>query len=80
MDKHTKIAGAAILFSAMIIIAAPLNALMGAVAGWTVGLFWGDTIISVLRSLGIPEKFTMWQIGATLGFLGSFLRTKIENH
>jgi hypothetical protein len=79
MDAYQKLAaafGAGVLFSGAILVAAPFNALMGAVAGWTVEIFWGDTILRTLRSVGLPAGTTMWQLGATLGFVGSFLRTR----
>lgn len=54
------------------------SSLMGAFTGWVVGLFFGKTILGILATLGI-EGFKMWQIGATLGFIGSFFRTLTFN-
>lgn len=51
------------------------NTLVGAIAGWIVGLFFGDTILGILAQLGV-KGVTMWQFGAFLGFIGGFLKTK----
>lgn len=73
METVAKAVGAMVVFAALIVIAAPLGALLGAFAGWTVSLFFGDTILKVIGLHGV----TMWQLGATGGFLGSFLRTTV---
>lgn len=76
LETVTKIVGAGVLFVAALIVVAPLNALAGAIAGWTVELFWGDAILRTLRAVGLPDRVSMWHLGATLGFVGSFLRTR----
>jgi hypothetical protein len=73
-EKVTAAVGASILFSAFILAAAPISAGCGALAGMTVGWFFGNTIIYVLGQLGL-HNVALWQLGATLGFLSSFLRT-----
>jgi len=78
MDDLFKTIGAGLAFSAGIIVLAPLVVLFGAFAGWTVELFWGDAILRTLRAVGLPPDITMWNLGAALGFVGAFLRTKIE--
>ena len=45
--------------------------LMGVVFGWVIGLFFGATILGIWADLGI-SGYAMWQIGAFLGFVGSF--------
>lgn len=45
--------------------------LLGMVFGWIIGLFFGATILGILADLGI-SGYAMWQIGAFLGFVGSF--------
>ena len=57
----------------MFFITVVVSTLIGAISGWTVGLFFGDTILAVLATIGI-SGFTMWQIGAFLGFVASFFR------
>lgn len=51
------------------------STLMGAVAGWVVGLFFSDTILGTLQRFGINTLgLSMWQLGATLAFVGSFFK------
>jgi hypothetical protein len=47
--------------------------LVGAFAGWVVGLFFSETILGFLAAFGITG-FKMWQIGASLAFIGSFFK------
>lgn len=54
-----------------------LGTLLGAVAGWAVGLFFGGTILGILSQLGITG-ISMWQFGAFMGFVGGFLKTKVS--
>lgn len=51
-----------------------LNTLLGAISGWVVGLVFGETILAIFAKIGITG-FTMFQIGAFLGFVGSFFKT-----
>lgn len=53
-----------------------LGTLVGALAGWTVGLVFGDTILGILGQVGI-HNVTMFQFGAFMGFVGGFLKTKV---
>ena len=54
-----------------------LNVFIGAVSGWIVGLFFGNTILGILDQIGI-NGFSMWQIGAFLGFISGFFRKMIS--
>ena len=54
-----------------------LNVFIGAVSGWIVGLFFGNTILGILEQIGI-NGFSMWQIGAFLGFISGFFRKMIS--
>ena len=63
--------GAVIAVLGLMII---LSTLMGAVCGLIVGLFFGDTILGIAGQIGI-HHVTMWQLGAFLGFVGSFFRS-----
>lgn len=58
---------------ALIFFAPVLGVLLGAFSGWVVGLFFGNTILGVAASLGL-QGFSMWQLGASLGFVGGFFR------
>lgn len=53
--------------------------LMGVVFGWVIGLFFGATILGILADLGI-SGYAMWQIGAFLGFVGSFFGSTTNIH
>lgn len=56
-----------------------LGTLIGAFMGWVVGLFFGETILAFLAAVGVTTSgLSMWQVGAAMGFLGSFLRTTIS--
>ncbi len=77
MNDFARIIGATLFISATLLVLAPLNALLGAFAGWSVSLFFGDSILNTLRSVGLPTDVSMWQLGAAMGFVGSFLRTSV---
>ena len=53
--------------------------LIGIIFGWVVGLVLGGTILGILAQIGITG-FSMWQIGAFLGFIGSFLGSSNNFH
>lgn len=59
------------------IILPVISTLFGAVIGWFVGLFFGKAILGILACVGI-NGFSMWQIGAALGFIGGFFTRKIN--
>lgn len=69
-------------FGVIVIIAfiAPiLGTLVGGFMGWVVGMFFADEIIGFLARLGADTVgLTMWQVGAAMGFFGSFLRTTVS--
>lgn len=45
--------------------------LMGMIFGLIIGWFFGGIILGILAEIGITG-YAMWQIGAFLGFVGSF--------
>lgn len=59
---------------------APLaGVLIGSFTGWVVGLFFTETILSFLARFGVETAgLAVWQVGAAMGFLGSFLRTTVS--
>lgn len=66
------------LLCALVWIILPvISTLFGAVIGWFVGLFFGKAILGILACVGI-KGFSMWQIGAALGFIGGFFTRKIN--
>lgn len=59
----------ALLVFAAVIISTVFGAFSGLVVGW----FFEDTIKAVFLRFGVDMSgVAMWQIGATLGFIGSF--------
>lgn len=74
-EKLAEVFGSGIMFAAGLIVLAPIGTAFGALAGWTTGMIFGQTILGVLGKLGLHDV-AMWQIGATAGFLGVYLRTK----
>ena len=79
MEKFITVIGAALVFSGTMAALLPITTLFGAIAGWIVGLFFGDTILYALSEMGL-RNITMWQLGATLGFVSTFLRTRVESN
>jgi hypothetical protein len=66
----------AILVVFSIIFLVILGTLFGAIAGWIVGLFFTDTVLTTLGRFGVDTfGMTMWQLGATLGFIGGFFKS-----
>ena len=54
-----------------------LMTIAGALFGWIIGWFIGSTVLEILAQLGITG-FSMWQIGAFLGFVGSFFGSTLN--
>lgn len=76
MDKLLIVIGTIFSIPLLFIIAALLNTLAGAFVGWVVGWFFTETILGIFAALGL-KGFAMWQIGAFLGFFGSFFKTHV---
>ena len=66
----------------LIIVIVILGTLFGGIAGWIVGLFFTDTIMGTLNRIGVDTMgMTMWQLGATLGFISGFFKsTKVQKN
>ena len=66
---------AAIGLVLIVTVLAILGTFFGGVAGWIVGLFFTDTIMNTLNRIGVDTLgMTMWQLGATLGFISGFFK------
>lgn len=76
LETFGKVIGGAVLAVGGIFLLVILGTLFGALAGWIVGLVFGDTILLIAAKLGI-DGIAMWQFGAFLGFVGGFLKTKV---
>lgn len=69
-------AGLAIGFVLIVIVLVIFGTFFGGVAGWIVGLFFTDTIMQTLNRIGVDTMgLTMWQLGATLGFVSGFFKS-----
>lgn len=66
--------GAIVSVAGLIFLLPLIGVLVGAFSGWVVGLFFADTIMTVFAGFGFSASISMWQLGATLGFVGSFFR------
>jgi hypothetical protein len=70
-----KIFTASILVFFITFIHPIVTTFFGALGAWTIGIFFEDTIRETLGALGLNVPVTMWQMGATLGFLGGFFKS-----
>lgn len=77
MDKFLVVVGAAVVVPLLLIVACVLGTLFGAIGGWIVGWFFGETILGVLAGFGVTG-ISMWQYGAFLGFTGAYFRTHVS--
>jgi hypothetical protein len=77
MDKITKSFGVMALAIGGTFFFIIMSTFLGGLAGWTVGLIFGETILGIFAQIGIKGA-TMFQIGCFLGFVGGFLKTKVS--
>ena len=76
MDAMAKAFSVVILGLGGIFFFVIFGTLLGGIAGWIVGIFFGDTILGIAQQIGI-KNITMFQLGCFLGFIGGFLKTKV---
>lgn len=77
MGTFFKIIGG-LLVAAFIFFLAPLIGIsVGAFTGWVCGLFFDDTLRDLATRLGVD--WAPWQLGAALGFVGSFFKSSQTN-
>lgn len=68
------IVGMAVL-TALAFFAGPLvGILLGAFAGWVVGLFFPGTLSLIGAAITASTVVPAWQVGAILGFVGGFFK------
>lgn len=68
-----KIIGALVLLALLLFFAPILGTLVGAGVGTVVGWWFGSDLLPIFARLGLAG-FSMWQLGAFLGFVGGFFR------
>lgn len=66
-------------FIAAVFLMPLIGTLLGAFSGWVVGLFFAETIMTTLAGFGFGASISMWQLGASLGFVGGFFRVRQFN-
>jgi hypothetical protein len=77
MDKIALAFGGIALTICGIFFLVIFGTLVGGIAGYVVGLFFGDTILQIAGDIGI-KGVTMFQFGSFLGFVSGFLKTKVS--
>lgn len=81
MKEFMQLIGAVGLIAALFLALPLVGTLFGAFAGWAVGLFFTDTIRQTLTAFGADvTHISMWQIGATLGFVGGFFKSSLTTN
>lgn len=75
MEKLITGALAALFVALALFFVIILGTFMGGIAGWVVGLVFSETIMTTLDAFGVETfEMTMWQLGATLGFVSGFFK------
>lgn len=78
METIGKLAGGVAAVTGLIFLLTIIRTLTGAVIGFIVGLFFSGAILGFFDQLGM--NLTMWQLGATLGFIsGFFHQTQVKS-
>jgi hypothetical protein len=68
------------LIACMFIVLPIIVALFAGFGAWAAGLVFEDTIRAGLKAIGLNlDGLSMFQIGVTFGFIGSFLRPIIPS-
>lgn len=68
----------AMILVVLAILAAPLIGIcVGAFAGYIVGLFFPGTVGLVGSAIAGGAIIPAWQVGAILGFVGGFFKTRL---
>lgn len=77
MIKFYEKAGHALAVIGIIAVFGPLRVGMGWLSGWIISLFFNNMILGVLGKVGL-HGVTLPELGATLAFLTSWLRTEVD--
>ena len=62
--------------AALLFLAVILGTVIGGIVGWIIGLVFPFVIVSLNTVLGL--QLTGFEMGAVLGFVGSFLSTSVR--
>jgi hypothetical protein len=66
---------AAVMIAAILFVAVLLGTLIGGIVGWIVGLVFPFVIVTLNTLTGLT--LTAFEMGAVLGFVGSFFKTSV---
>jgi hypothetical protein len=78
MNTFAKGLGAMVGLVAVLFVSIIATTFLGAITGAVVGLFFSNAIVSTFSAFGVTG-LSMWKLGATLGFVGSFFKTYSMN-
>lgn len=78
MKDLGEIVGLVLTITTGLVVIVILGPLIGALSGLIVGIFFSTPILNTLSAFGV-EGVSMWQLGATLGFVGGFFKTVVIN-
>jgi hypothetical protein len=67
--------GAAVMVAAILFVAVLLSTVIGGIVGWIVGMVFPFVIVTLNTLMG--TTLTAFEMGAVLGFVGSFFRTSV---
>jgi hypothetical protein len=65
----------AVAIAAILFVAVLLGTLIGGIVGWVVGLVFPFVIVTLNTLTGLT--LTAFEMGAVLGFVGSFFKTSV---
>ena len=65
----------AVAIAALLFVAVLLGTLIGGIVGWIVGLVFPFVIVTLNTMTGLT--LTAFEMGAVLGFVGSFFKTSV---
>jgi hypothetical protein len=65
----------AVAIAAILFVAVLLGTLIGGIVGWIVGLVFPFVIVTLNTMTGLT--LTAFEMGAVLGFVGSFFKTSV---
>ena len=68
----------ALIVGSFVFLAAVMSTCFGALGGWAVGWLFDETSVKFLTIVGLDVE--MWELGAALGFFGSFFRSHNINN
>jgi hypothetical protein len=74
MNAFAKGLGAMSGLVAIVFVSIIATTFLGAITGAIVGLFFSNAIGSTFAAFGVTG-LSMWKLGATLGFVGSFFKS-----